>query len=176
MLATKLEAGATFETIDKDVTAYYPPAAYFYAPLEAGQQNFRLLSNAPALTDSRAFKGVRVPLTGEPAPFDGTAGTEGDVIVPEPVQGAGLIGLYALARHESRTYLAADVIEVARWLVQKYIDKMPDGDDKIAGLVAGFLAGLGELAAAAHQARSGRGPEEAATACACSPSLASPTR
>jgi hypothetical protein len=149
VLAKGLEGStATFETIDQDVVAYYPPLAYFHAPLPTNKQKLKLLATPPALLVPRAYHGVTVPLAGAPSLFTGGAGDEGDVIVTEPVprtgqtdaENTGVMGLYGLATQESKTYLNEPIVEVAKWLVDKGIDKMPNRDRKVKDDLSGLAA------------------------------------
>lgn len=144
-------ASPVFDTIDRDVAAYYPPMAYFYAPLSQGQQKFLFKPTATSIADPSTYRGVKIGAGGTgAAPWTGSGLAEGDAVVTEPVPRAGadsdnvgLIGVWGVALHESKTYLAVDVLTVAKWLVQKGIDTMPDGNDKIANIILQGLAWVG---------------------------------
>lgn len=122
---------ATFETIDRDVVAYYPPGAYIYGPLPPEKHTFKMFKNLPALVPRPCYFGVKVPLGGgEPAKFDPAQKAEGDLVTTEPVPragnppaaNAGLIGVYGVALFESKTIVNYPIRELALWMMQKFID------------------------------------------------------
>ena len=162
VLAKDLD-GATpaFDTVDKEPLAYFPPLAYFYAALPKGQQKFQFAPSTPAQTSTNPYKGIKVALGGASADLNTAALAEGDALTTEPVPHAtsantqdnvGLISVFGVAIAESRTYVNIDVMDLAKWLVQKAIDKDPHGGDHpVESAAGGGIGGaiLGSIAGAA---------------------------
>lgn len=142
--------GATFDTIDREVVAYYPPMAYFYAPLPKDSQKFKFLPTATSMLADTTYRGIQVS-GGTPSIYAGGSLAEGDFVTTEPAirsggnpqDNVGVIGLYGVALHESKTYLAVPVLAAAKWLVQKALDRDPKKNDKIfGGGIGGAIGGF----------------------------------
>ncbi len=142
MMAKGLETDATtFDSIDVDPAAYYPPLAYYYGLLPAGQHKFTLALTPPGSTVANSFKGgVTVPAGGgTPTKGKGGATNEGDVVVMEPIprsgqtdaDNVGVVGLYGLAVVESKTYLAIPVSELGKYLFDQWLANWDEKDDKV---------------------------------------------
>ncbi len=120
-----------YRTVDLDECGYFPPTAYFYGPLSAGRQ---LLTLKPRMVTMH--RGVLVPdATGQnPEPFVNGARPlqEGDCLQSEPVfrtaagggGDAGLLGLYGIARLDSRTYSRMPVRSLVEWFIRREVDKL----------------------------------------------------
>lgn len=136
--------GMIYQTIDESPIAYYPPTAYFYAPVPQGAQRLNIMGGDGQGTHGmpntslrdRCHLGVFVGAPPE-TPGDSqitakqsvTATADGDAHLLEPIPGngysawekRGLYGAYGIARVESRTSIKVKIKELMRWMVKKYI-------------------------------------------------------
>lgn len=124
-------ASPAFDTVDKEATAFFPPLAYFYAPLPKGQQKFQIMPVMPSMTGGGAYQTLKVAAGGTTATLaQPAAGAEGDRYTTEPVgsnqEGVGIVTAMGVAIADSKTYVNVTTLDVAKWLVQKYIDQMND--------------------------------------------------
>lgn len=133
-------ASPAFDTVDKEPLAFFPPLAYFYAPLPKGQQKFQIMPAMPSMTGGGTYQTLKVPAGGTSATLaQPTAGAEGDRFTTEPVgtnqEGVGIFTVMGVAIADSKTYINVTTLDVAKWLVQKVIDRMNDDRISIAAAI-----------------------------------------
>ncbi len=125
----------TYQTIDRDELAYYPPGAHYYAPLAPGKQMFQVLAQQVTVFKGALVEGAE---NSEPTQFvpGATPPEEGAAVLLEPPpragEDAGIMGLYGSAMVNGKTLATMKVYDVAYWLVAKKVAELSGLQKRIA--------------------------------------------